>query len=294
MGSRHRIVWEKLSFDLKLLAAENPGSLAPVLIEINTLLEDLESGEAIQRMLNFMAYELTALSSELNEQDRFIFLNDYFFNRKGFQSRPPADGALHSEDLLIRAVLQNKTGHPMVLALIYSHLATQIDIPVFLINLPCHSILKWVRGGRSSYVDLTENGSLLEEGRLVELVNKNFCNDEDRKNESLDILPSKQVMQMYLTLLLDYFELGKNKNQLLLLYSILLSLEPSNLKVLARRSLLLREMGQTKRAIADLKRYFSFIDRSQSSPELQMAFLELQQLTEPDLFAPPSNNCYLH
>lgn len=292
MDPKRRIIWEKLSLDLELLTVEDPGSLAPVLIGINTLLENLESGEAIQRILNFMAYELTALSSDLNEQDRFVLLNDYFFNRKGFQSRPPAAGSVHCEDFLIQSVLQNKVGHPMVLALIYSHMATQIDIPAFLINLPCHAVLKWVRGGHSSYVDLTENGGLLEEERLVELVNKNFCGDDESKNESLDILPSKQVVQRYLMLLLEHFELTEDKSQLLLLYNIHLKLEPSNLKVLARRSLLLREMGQAKEAIADLKRYFSFVDKSQASPELQMAFLELQQLTEPALFAPQGD--YLH
>ncbi|MCB0384466.1 MAG: hypothetical protein KDD43_03665, partial [Bdellovibrionales bacterium] len=286
MDPKRRITWEKLSLDLELLTVEDPGSLAPVLIGVNTLIENLESGETIQRVLNFMAYELSALSSDLNEQDRFLLLNDYFFNRKGFQSRPPASGSIHCEDLLIQSVLQNKVGHPMVLALIYSHLATQVDIPAFLINLPCHAILKWVRGGHSSYVDLTENGSLLEEDKLIQLVNRTFKGDEESKSESLDILPSRQVILRYLTLLLEHHELVGEKDQLLLLYNVLLKMEPSNLKVLARRSLLLREMGQAKEAIADLKRYFSFVDRSQASPELQMAFLELQQITEPNLFAP--------
>ncbi|MCB0365981.1 MAG: hypothetical protein H6624_11325 [Bdellovibrionaceae bacterium] len=292
MDPKRRITWEKLSLDLELLTVEDPGSLAPVLIGVNTLLENLDSGEAILRVLNFMAYELSALSSDLNEQDRFLLLNDYFFNRKGFQSRPPVSGAIHREDLLIQPVLQNKVGHPMVLALIYSHLATQVDIPAFLINLPCHAILKWVRGGRSSYVDLTENGSLLEEDRLIQLVNRTFNSDEDSKSESLDILPSRQVILRYLTLLLEHHEMVDEKDQLLLLYNVLLKMEPSNLKVLARRSLLLREMGQAKEAIADLKRYFSFVDRSQASPELQMAFLELQQITEPNLFAQQGE--YLH
>ncbi|MCC7403126.1 MAG: hypothetical protein IT288_01905 [Bdellovibrionales bacterium] len=291
MDPKRRITLEKLSLDLEFLAVEDPGSLAPVLIGVNTLLDNLESGESIQRVLNFMTYELSALSADLNELDRFLLLNDYFFNRKGFQSRPPA-GANVRDDLLIQSVLANKMGHPLILALIYSHLATQIDIPAFLINLPSHALLKWVRGGHSSYVDLTENGKLLEEEQLVALVNRAFNGEDDGKSESLDILPSRQVIARYLHLLLEQEETLGNKKQTLLLYNLLLKLEPSNLKVLARRSLLLREMGLAKEAIADLKRYFSFVDRSQVSPELQMAFLELQQLTEPQHPTPSSE--YLH
>ena len=163
MNLESRITWEKLAIELELLGSDDPSSLTQLLIGLNCLLWPLERPEWCSRTINFMAYDLMAKSEGLGEAERFQLLNDYFFRQKGFQILSAKVGDLNENHLLIKPVLTQRAGAPIVIALLYLHLVSHLDLPAYLIPLRHHVLLKWVRAGRSCYIDLASNGEVLGE-----------------------------------------------------------------------------------------------------------------------------------
>lgn len=278
---RQRLILDRLLIELQQLKADKCShTLVPTIICINSLFVEENNEDSLCRNLKFMVYEIMALAAHLPEAEHCSLLNNYFFNTKGFQCLPLAPRTMGIEYLMLQSTLNNRSGHPLIVALIYCHLANSLKLPIFISSLHFPHLVKWVRGNQNSFINLEKQGELASEQELALVINRKHQFSLRREGESLDILSSLQIVIAYLHLIIECFEVNKDRESLLFLYGILMQADPSNLKILARRSLLYREMGRVKEAIADLKRYFSFVEKNQASPELQIAFSELQQLTE--------------
>ena len=81
------------------------------------------------------------------------------------------------------------------------------------------------------------------------------------------------------------FEASQNLAQLHMIYNLMLQIDDSNIAVLGQRALLRRKLGFNREALSDLKRYFSFVEKSHAPGELQQAWLELENTPDP----PPRN-----
>lgn len=277
MHLESRITWEKLSLELELMAVEDPVSLIPVLIGINSLIGSPDSQEWCLRQVNFMTYELQSRATQLSESERFDLLNSYLFGEKGFQIIPATLNP-QEQDLLIRNVLSLKKGSVLTLALLYLHFATELDIPVYLLQIQQHFMLKWVRSGRASYIDLGNQGVLLTETEMLNLLNRSHASDP--RIEMLESWKSKQILRSYILELLKIYEPKSCNTGLHICFNVLLKLDPANLRILGRRALLRQKLGQVKEALSDLKRFFSFVEHNKAPQELQLAYFELQALIE--------------
>jgi len=275
MQTVNNLTWETLSLELDLLSTEDPHSIVPLLVGLNYLLRPDSDQDWCQRKINFMNYELAAKCEGHSEVDRFHILNDYFFDLKGFKASNIDQKCAVEGDFLIRAILSKKLGSPLIISLLYLHLCNKVDLPAYLINHSGMGLLKWVRSGKSSFIDLSRSGRILSEGQMIELLNEQ--NQTPCNNEScLDILPAKQVLKKYLKCLIDIYQRDKSPHQLHNVLNIILKIDPAHLAFLGQRALLRKDLGQPKDALCDLKRYFSFTDKNQAPPELQMAYYELQ------------------
>ena len=269
----NRMTWEKLSIELELLASEDPATLIQLMMGLNGWLAPDEGLESCARMLNFMTYELMAQSESLTEAERFELLNNYYFKHKGFQVLQLKGHETQERHLLLRPVLEHRAGSPLAIALIYLHLAAHLDLPAYLIQLRNHYLLKWVRGGRSSYIDLCAEGRLVTEEELIHICARVI--DVAPGSEALSIVPNRKTFLRYADELVRVYDRGHEDERLHGMYNVILKVEPLNSRVLGRRALLRRKLAMDKEALADLKRYFTFVDRSQALPDLIRAFQEL-------------------
>lgn len=267
------MTWEKLSIDLEMLGSEDSVTLTHVLQGLNGLLTPQDSPEWASRALNFMTYELMAQCEGLEESDRFERLNEFFFRQKGFQFFSNPQGDLSESQLLLRPVLESRVGTPLMIALLYLHLAAHLDLPAYLVGIKGAYIMKWVRSGHCTYVDLCQDGRILTEAQVMDLVLRGA--EEGKSVEALNILPARRLLTRYLDQLIRIYEKSEQSLKLHLIYNVLLKVEPQNSKALGQRALLRRQLGLEKDALADLKRYFSFVDRSQAPAELLAIFQEL-------------------
>jgi regulator of sirC expression with transglutaminase-like and TPR domain len=273
MNSLDQMTWEKLAIEIELLNAEDPSSLMPLLLGLNRWLCPTDGIENTLRTINFMTYELMAGAENLTESERFEFLNKYYFTIKGFQVLELKPGEIQERHLLFKPVVEGRAGAPITIALIYLHLASHLDLPVYLIQLRNHYLLKWVRGGRSDYVDLCSEGRLVSEEDLMQIVARH--SDGGVGQEALNILPGRRTFLRYNEDLLRVYERQEMPERLHAVCNVLLKLEPQNNRILGRRALIRRHLGLEREALADLKRYFSFIDRAQAPSEMVLALQEL-------------------
>ena len=282
-----RITWEKLGLELELLAKEEPRSLLPILIGINSLLRMDDSGQdRCLRALNFMTYELAAICEKQSEADRFQLLNDFLFTTRDFRINNLNRKTLSSRDLLISNVIEERGGGAIPVALIYMHLAQELDLPIFIVNQPQYHLLKWVRGSKCEFIDVSEKAKILCEDEILKYLNLNqpkvstvsmaTANCDDPKSEVVSL---KSLLMVYLADLKTALMRENETDLSHAVLSMLLKIEPTNLRWIGERALLRKQMGHLKEAQQDLKRYFSFIDISNAPTEIQVASKEIQALS---------------
>lgn len=286
MAFETRVTWEKLVLELRHLKPDDLNSLIPLLIGTNAVIWPKDGVEACFRQVNFLDFELSKLCEGLSEQERFEKLRSFFFEQKDFQIRTSRLSEAHEQDFMMKSVLNNRAGHPLPIALLFLHLAGSIDIPIFLMQARHHYVLKWVRAGQPVYVDLLQQGLILSDEQLLQILQKSSSN--------LEIWDARSIYSRYLEDLMRVYEQEHQSQLLHTLYNLSLHLDEANLPVLGRRALLRQRLGFAKEALTDLKRYFSFVERGHAPVELQRAFIELETLASqpPPSGMPPTETLH--
>ena len=274
-----RFTWEKLILELKLLRNEDFGAMIPLCIGINSVLWPKENVETCFRQIQFLGYEVLKNCEGLGEAERWEALRRFIFEEKRFHvtSNRPQD--ITDTDLLIKSVLDEHQGHPLPVVFLILNLAQALDLPIALIQARHHFLLKWVRSGKTIYLDLYNEGRALTDQELIQVLNRSASN--------LDVWSAKQLMIQYLELLRGAFETSQKLPQLHVIYDLLLQIDETNTAILGQRALLRQKLGFVREAMSDLKRYFSFVERTHAPTEIQQAWLELEaQPKEPPQRSP--------
>lgn len=267
-----RFTWEKLALELQLLRNEDFGSIVPLCIGINSILWPKENVDTCFRQVQFLGFELTKKCDGMREEDRWEELRRFIFDERGFQVSSVRRKDVTESDVLFRTVLDNRFGHPLPIVFLVLHLTHFLDLPMALIQARHHFLLKWVRSGKTIYLDLFSGGQKLTDEELIQFLNKSSSN--------LEVWSAKQLMAQYLELLVATFERSQNLPHLHVVYNLMLHVDESNTALLAQRALLRQRLGFTREALSDLKRYFSFVERAQAPIEIQQAWRELESVPE--------------
>jgi regulator of sirC expression with transglutaminase-like and TPR domain len=268
-----RFTFEKLLLELKLLRNEDFSALVPLAIGVHAVLWPKENVETCFRQIQFMGFEVIKECDGLGEADRFEVLRKFIFQDKAFQVSTGASQDVGESQVLLKCVLDDRRGHPLLVVFIFLYMAHFLDIPIALIQARHHFLLKWVRSGKTLYLDLYNECRPLGDRELIQFLN--------RSSSNLEVWSAKQLMTQYLELLMSAFESAQNLPQLHVVYNLLLQLDDGNTSILGQRALLRQKLGYTREALSDLKRYFSFVERSHAPNELQQAWLELDAAPEP-------------
>jgi regulator of sirC expression with transglutaminase-like and TPR domain len=194
----------------------------------------------------------------LEEKDRLDKLIHFFFEEKSFHLHDSQDvSEIH---LSLSRALTDYSAHPYVATLLFLHLAHSLQIPLFWIQSTNKSILKWHRSGRCEYIDFLRKGKTLTEEEVLKVFEAKDCRAE--------CWSPAQLYKGYLDLITQALEKTTQPKALLLAYSLAIQLDDSNTHLLARRAFLRYRLGYTKDAHADLKRYFSFVEKKKAPFEI--------------------------
>ncbi len=220
------------------------------------------------RPVNFMYYELASLTSGLPDDELFASLNHYLFDTKKFQ--------IAAVPVLLDEILADRRGCYSAIALLYMHLGCRLGLKIDFLRWPNRAILKWECQGRSRYVNLEECGRFLTEDELLNILN-------NERKDSIASLSLQESVVQYLTYLSFYYRQYADTDRLHKTFGMILSFEPDNMRILAERALLRRDLGLLKDALQDMKRYFSFNEKVNSNSDLALVYEELKSRVSPPL-----------
>ncbi len=259
--------------ELGLLRNEDFAALMPLAIAVQAVLWPKENLEGSFRQVQFMGFETLKSCEGLSEAERFETLRRFVFENKNFQVSTSARNCIHEKQILMKCVIDERAGHPLPIVFLLLYLAHVLDIPLALIQARHHFLLKWVRSGKTLYMDLYNECRALGDQELIQFLN--------RSSSNLEVWSAKQLMTQYLELLMHSFEAVQNLPQLHIVYNLLLQIDDANTGILGQRALLRYKLGFTREALSDLKRYFSFVERANAPTEIQQAWMELESMPEP-------------
>ncbi len=229
------------------------------------------------RRLQFLCYELRSqLSEKETPENKLKILNEFFFSVKNFSSLASQeyDEILYQSLLLEKALLQ-RTGSPLIITLIYNHLAQHIGLPLYFIDLEPKCFLKYIGETSTIYIDLSRGGKFLTAEELLENMRRRLKDDKISISQICETLTPLQFLVSYLASLKTYLTRHSKLEQLLIIQNSLLDLLPQNLHLLGERALIFYKLNLHKNAILDLKRYFSFQHRERAPQELVRLYDEL-------------------
>lgn len=255
--------WDKILLEINQLDEESWEALAPLLVATDQLLNPSDTNDQTFRRLHFLVFELFSRCEGLEEAERMEQLLHFFFKEKAFYFHDSKN--INELNLSISSALNDFSGHPFVATLLFLHLAHALQIPLFWIQFQNQSILKWHRSGHCEYLDFLCEGRKLSDAEVLKVIEKRGCR--------VECWSPKQLYQGYLDLITKALEKTANLKSLLLAYSLAIQMDDSNTHLLGRRAFLRFRLGYTKDAHADLKRYFSFVDKNNAPLEI----LELYQ-----------------
>ncbi len=270
--ARHAL--EKLALELKVLRAEDLGLLAVLGLNIQSVLWPKESVDPSLRSMQFMTFEIQKASEGKSEAERWDILRRFIFEEKEFLLSSARPSEVTIPQILVKNTIEERSGHPLPILFLILHFSYVLEIPLCLIQARHHFLLKWVRtGGKTSYLDLYNSCHALTDHELVQVLN--------RSSSNLEVWTAKQLVLHYLELLISTLDRHQLLTQLNIAYNLVLQVDETNTVMLGQRALLRHRLGFDREALADLKRYFSFVDRVHAPSALVQAWLELENTSEP-------------
>jgi regulator of sirC expression with transglutaminase-like and TPR domain len=268
-----------------------------ILNEVSRITHRLDPSVPAEWMIKrvqFLAYELqtfirTVTSTEaLRDAEKLSLLNRFFFSEKKFrcvvetsstQANAPQNGQT-IEGLRLNKVLSSRVGAPVVLELIYAYLADVIGLTLEFVDLKPICFLKWRDRDQARYIDVSRNGKTLTNDEVIETLSTRFRMTSFSSSQVLETCSATSFTFEYVSSLKQALGAMHDPQTVLFLQDTLIGYQPSNLQLVGERALLHRRLGNLKSALADLKRYFSFHDKTRSPSELINLHSELIQLLE--------------
>tara|TARA_B100000686_G_scaffold341244_1_gene418350 strand:+ start:739 stop:1602 length:864 start_codon:yes stop_codon:yes gene_type:complete len=94
-------------------------------------------------------------------------LTDFLSREKGFCGNKKV--YFSPDNTFFNKVLEEKTGIPISISILYIFVAARLGIPVYGVGMPCHFIVKYEAPGNPIYFDPFHNGNLLSREDCVQM-----------------------------------------------------------------------------------------------------------------------------
>lgn len=227
--------------------------------------------------MQFFGFDVQAIvPADRSARDKLTSLNRYFFDQKRFQAL--SDNGCVVERVTLQTVLAKRVGSPLAVSLLYAYLASKAGVELEFANVQPAGFLKFFEDGLWRFVDVTRNGRILESDELLESIQARMRGRRLTDTELFETVPHDRILVDYLNTLKMAYRMGESAEPLLAIQNWLLQFQPSNVQALGERALLHRRLGHSKSALADLKRYFAFVERDGAPSDLRRAFDELSAM----------------
>jgi regulator of sirC expression with transglutaminase-like and TPR domain len=257
--------------DIQNIFSEDGSALIPFLLKLDAFLfhtskpHNLNSEDKIHNLI----YNLEDKCAGLSQDDKILVLNDFIFNSSGYLTKITTDP--QPEDFSFNKFFTKKIGNSLLLTLIYQYLAQKIDLPVYAIDLPPYNIVKWYRGDKSLYIDLSNHGRTFNQNEILE-----YLSQKTLSENSFEILSIKQMFFNYIQALALAYKKNSRRSESLTCLSLLIHSNENDLESLRERAQIYYDQGAYSHSYSDLKRFLSFVDLSCAPDEIKNLYQKLK------------------
>lgn len=135
-------------------------------------------------ILDSYATEIDArMRMEYDAIERLQVLHEFFFREQGFAGNQ--SDYYNARNSCINEVIASRQGIPISLAVVYLSIADRLDMPMAGVGLPGHFIVRYDEEDFQTFVDVYNNGELLDEEQ---------CFDLGRQMTGMDMTPSPAIL----------------------------------------------------------------------------------------------------
>lgn len=205
--------------------------------------------------LNQLAAEARAGGAELDPLRRLHRLREFLFEEAGFRGN--AEEYFDPRNSFLNDVLDRKLGIPITLSLVLMEVGHRLGLDLQGIGLPAHFIVGIQIDGCQILLDPFHGGTLLTAEGAQELVSRVLGRRVTLQEEHFAPVTKRQFLARMLTNLKAIYWRTGSWAKVLPVVDRLLALEPDAPGEIRDRGVVLANLGELLRGIADLERYLS-------------------------------------
>jgi regulator of sirC expression with transglutaminase-like and TPR domain len=212
----------------------------------NEYLDPAVYRQEIERMADEIRQGLPAGA---DESTRRAALDRYLFELNGFHGS--RSEYYHQANSYLDRVIDDREGLPITLSVLYIELAKRIDLVMEGVGLPGHFIVRWMPAkGDPVLIDPFHQGKVISRDEARALVLRTA--GQELQDEHLRPAQNRQILVRILQNLLGAAQQRRDGRAILGYLDAILTIDPESHDFRVMRAMLLYELRQADKAIADL------------------------------------------
>lgn len=214
------------------------------------------------------------LRMEYDAIERLQVLHEFFFREQGFTGNE--SDYYNPRNSCINEVIMTRQGIPISLSVVYLSLAERLEMPIAGVGLPGHFIVRYDEEGYQTFIDVYNNGNLLDQQECFDLARQMTGMDLTPSPAILNAVTNRQILIRMLNNLRSIYLRGKSYVKAAQVLDLLLEASPSDADSYILRGAVNVELRKYKDAKADFEQYLALMPqaRDRQKVEDQIAALD--------------------
>ena len=193
-----------------------------------------------------------------NHTYRISLLNEFLFQTYGFNGN--MEDYYNPKNNFLNYVIDEKTGTPITLAILYSELGKHIELDLRIIGFPSHVI---VEGGEELMLDPFNKGKQLSADDLREILLRNYGDDVELVPEYLNEITVEQILIRILRNLKSSYTESYSYEKSIRCNLMILAISPDSPDEIRDIGILEEKLMNYKKSIKYLERYLELDPNAQ-------------------------------
>ena len=219
---------------------------------------NLDIENEVQKINNIGISLKNSIVESKNHTYRISLLNEFLFQTCGFNGN--MEDYYNPKNNFLNYVIDEKTGTPITLAILYSELGKHIELDLRIIGFPSHVI---VEGGEELMLDPFNKGKQLSTDDLREILLRNYGDDVELVPEYLNEITVEQILIRILRNLKSSYTESYSYEKSIRCNLMILAISPDSPDEIRDIGILEEKLMNYKKSIKYLERYLELDPNAQ-------------------------------
>jgi regulator of sirC expression with transglutaminase-like and TPR domain len=194
-----------------------------------------------------------AVQAAKTDVDIVEALNQFLFNKLNFAGN--SGNYYHPDNSFLNKVLDQRTGIPISLSVIYLEIGLRLGLPLWGIGMPRHFIVGYGTQTRPIYIDVFDQGRILNEDDCLAICHVAPADRLAFKHDYLKPTPNRAIIFRMLLNLKQIYVTWEDWTNAYKTVDLMVLTRPAEITEVRDRGLLAYRLDRLQDAIFDIKRY---------------------------------------